>query len=386
MRKKLYFVLVSFFLVSVSLFAQQRNCATMEVLERKLQKDPGMAQRMAQIEAHTQNYIQNASNFSVNAEVLYVPIVVHVVWNSANPVENISDAQILSQVDVIYKDFRRLNEDADDTWSQAADMEIEYYLAQIDPDGNPTSGITRTETSVTAWGTDDSIKFSSSGGVDAWDPTRYFNFWVGNIGSGILGYATFPASAGDPDDGIVMSPQYFGSSDYEAAAGETFYLDTPYDKGRTTTHEMGHYFNLRHIWGDGGCGVDDFVADTPESDSSNFGCPIGSSSCGSVDMVQNYMDYTDDACMNLFTEGQKDRMRAVLEAGGPREVLNQAPFDYTMALATQELDICSPADAVFDFTYLTFDGFSDSTDFSTTGLPTGATAVFSPSSATADGT
>ncbi len=393
MRKKLYFVLVSFFLVSGSLFAQQRNCATMEVLERKLQKDPGMAQRMAQIEAHTQNYIQNAPNLSVNAEVLYVPIVVHVVWNSANSVENISDAQIMSQVDVIYKDFRRLNEDADDTWSQAADMEIEFYLAQVDPDGNPTTGITRTETTVSSWGTDDSIKFSSSGGVDAWDPTRYFNFWVGNIGGGILGYSSFPTSAGQPDDGIVMSPQYFGSSDYEAAAGETFYLSAPYDKGRTTTHEMGHYFNLFHIWGDdsGACSGSDLVDDTPNQANSTFGCPSGvqTDGCATVDpgyMYQNYMDYTDDACMIMFTEGQKGRMRATLEAGGPREVLNQAPFDYTMALSASVLDVCAPADAVYDFTYLTFDGFSDNTDFSASGLPAGAAAVFSPSSATANGT
>ena len=109
-------------------------------------------ERIAEIEAYTQNHIQNAPNYSVNAEILYVPVVVHVVWNTANPIENISDAQIMSQIDVIYKDFRRLNDDADSTWPQAADMEIEFYLAQVDPDGNATNGITRTETSVTSWG------------------------------------------------------------------------------------------------------------------------------------------------------------------------------------------------------------------------------------------
>lgn len=364
----------------------------MEYFETQLQNDPSIEQKMTEIETFTQNYIQNAPNLSVNAEILYVPLVVHIVWNSANPVENISDAQIMSQIDVIYKDFRRLNEDADDTWPQAADMEIEFYLAQQDPDGNPTNGITRTETTVASWGTSDNIKFSSSGGVDAWDPTRYFNFWVGNIGGGILGYATFPTSAGDPNDGIVMSPQYFGSSDYEAAAGETFYLSAPYDKGRTTTHEMGHYFNLFHIWGDDGsaCSGSDLVDDTPNQGGSTFGCPSGvlTDACATTDpgfMYQNYMDYTDDGCMNLFTEGQKERMRATLAPGGPRDQLNQ-PLDYSMTLTSSEVDVCSPADAVFEFTYNTYDDFADSTTFSTVGLPAGTTGVFSPTSATTDGT
>ena len=389
MRKTLYLVLVSFFLVSISLFAQQRNCATMEVLEMQKQNDPGLEQRMAEIEAYTQNYIQNAPSLSINAEILYVPVVVHIVWNTANPVENISDAQIQSQIDVIYKDFRRLNDDADSTWPQAADMEIEFYLAQVDPDGNPTTGITRTESSVSAHGTDDSIKFTASGGKDAWDSTKYFNFWVGNIGGGILGYGQFPGGPADTD-GIVMSPQYFGSSDYDDGS---FYLSTPYDRGRTVTHEMGHFFNLYHIWGDDGtsCSGDDLAADTPNQAGSTGGCPSGvqTDACATADpgyMYQNYMDYTDDACMNLFTEDQKSRMRATLEAGGPRETLNQAPFEYQMALVAPEVDVCTTADAVFNFTYNTFDGFSDNTIFSTASLPAGATPVFSPIDASADGT
>lgn len=381
-------------LIAFSVSGQERNCAAMDYLEIRKQNDPNLEQRMAEIEAHTQNYIQNAPNFSVNAEILYVPIVVHVVWNSANPVENISDAQILSQVDVIYKDFRRLNEDANDTWSQAADMEIEFYLAQVDPDGNATTGITRTETTVASWGTNDNIKSSATGGVDPWDTAHYFNFWIGNIGGGILGYSSFPG--GDPLlDGIVMSPQYFGSSDYEAAAGETFYTSAPYDKGRTTTHEMGHYFNLWHTFQDGTCTDDyttgDLCADTPGITGPNFGCPTGADSCtspaGIPDMIENYMDYSDDACMNLFTEDQKARMRATLEAGGPREDLVQPPFDYVMSLTEQEINVCSPADAVFNFTYQVLTaGFSDPTTFSAVGLPTGVTPVFVPATATADGT
>jgi len=394
MKKNLYFLVVVFIMCSASLIAQ-RTCYSAEYLEQKLQENPEMIQKMNQLETLTQNRaLAQGNRASRTGNILYVPVVVHVVWNSANPVENISDAQVESQVDVIYKDFRGLNDEfqniQDNIWPQAADMEIEFYLAQIDPDGNPTNGITRTETNVASWGTSDDIKSSASGGVDAWDPTRYFNFWIGNIGGGILGYATFPTSAGDPNDGIVMSPQYFGSSDYEAAAGETFYLSAPYDKGRTTTHEIGHYLNLRHIWGDGGCGVDDFVADTPESDASNGGCATGHVSCGTVDMVENYMDYSDDSCMGLFTEGQKNRMRAVLEPGGPRDVLQQPPFPFLLSADTnsQDSDVCTSDDAVLNFTYSLVDPtFTDSVSFSVVnGLPAGATATFSPTSATADNT
>jgi hypothetical protein len=140
--------------------------------------------------------------------------------------------------------------------------------------------------------------------------------WICNIGGGILGYAQFPGGAASTD-GVVMGPQYFGSS----AKGSGFYLASPFDLGRTTTHEVGHFLNLRHIWGDGGCSVDDFVSDTPTSDGPNYGCATGTVSCGTTDMVQNYMDYSNDSCMNLYTAGQKARMRAVLDPGGVRRSL-----------------------------------------------------------------
>ena len=389
MKRKFYFALTAFFLISVSLFAQERVCPVPELMEIQQQNDPGLEQRRADIEAFTQNRIrENRENPSARRdEIFYVPIVVHVVWNTANPAENISDAQILSQVDVIYKDFRRLNEDATDQWAQAADMEIEFYLAQVDPDGNPTTGITRRETSNPNIGdpNTEAIKFTAQGGTDAWDSTRYFNFWVGNIGGGILGYAYLPGV--DPAlDGIVMSPQFFGSSDYDT--NNDFYLQAPFDLGRTTTHEMGHYFNLNHMWGPGGgsCSTDDFIEDTPLTDGPNFGCATGVVNCGTTDMVENYMDYSDDFCMNLFTQGQKDRMRATLEPGGPRDQLNQPPFDYTLVLDEDTVGVCAPDDAIFTFTYDVLTDFTGTTTFSQTGLPAGATAVFSPASASADDT
>ncbi|MCB9263727.1 MAG: zinc metalloprotease [Lewinellaceae bacterium] len=278
----------------------------MEHLEYLENQDPGLRDRMDAIERHTERAL-NAPYRTVTG-VITIPVVVHVVFN--NSTENISDAQVLSQITILNEDFRRMNADADNTWPQAADSEIEFCLATVDPNGNPTTGITRTPTSVSSFGTSGNpVKFSSSGGVNAWPASDYLNIWVCDLAGGLLGYAQFPGGNA-ATDGIVVDYAYFGN-----IGTATF----PYHLGRTATHEVGHWLNLFHIWGDGPCGVDDLVADTPMSDASNFGCPIGHVSCGSVDMVQNYMDYTDDACMNLLTQGQKSRMRALFEPGGFRE-------------------------------------------------------------------
>ncbi|WP_340064321.1 M43 family zinc metalloprotease [Ascidiimonas aurantiaca] len=315
MLKKITLFLISFCFFSVSNAQEQnRNCASMDNLEYRMLLDPGLAARMAEVENYTKRKIAQLEQNRIDGDLITIPVVVHVIYSNSQ--ENISLAQIQSQLDVLNEDFRRLNADADNTWSQAADMQIEFCLATVDPNGNATSGITRKSSSRTSWGTNDAMKSSTQGGVDAWDTTQYLNMWVCNIGGGILGYAQFPGGNA-ATDGVVMSPQYFGSS----AKGSGFYLSSPFDLGRTTTHEVGHFLNLRHIWGDGNCNFDDFVADTPSSDAPNYRCATGHVSCGSVDMVQNYMDYSDDACMNLFTQGQKNRMRAVLLPGGIRASL-----------------------------------------------------------------
>lgn len=301
--------------VSVFGYSQQvRNCGTMEHLEYQSAKDPSIIERMEAIETFTAQKLLSNRSSKVSGEIITLPVVVHVLYNTS--AQNISEAQILSQIEVLNEDFRRTNSDADNTWSQAADTQIEFALATIDPNGNATSGITRTYSNVTAWEANDSMKSSSNGGVDPWNTSQYLNMWICPLESGLLGYAQFPG--GDAStDGVVMAPQYFGSSD----KGNGFYLSAPFDKGRTTTHEVGHFLNLRHIWGDGNCSLDDFVSDTPSSDAANYGCTESHTSCGSLDMVQNFMDYSDDSCMNLFTEGQKDRMRTVLEVGGARRSL-----------------------------------------------------------------
>ncbi len=312
------------------LFSQNentRNCGTMGHLEMLQHKHPETVRNMEKIEAQTNRILQNSSssNQKVNG-VITIPVVVHVLYNTAQ--QNISDAQILSQIDVLNEDFRRTNSDASNTpadfLSIAADSEIEFCMATIDPDGNATDGITRKQTSNTSWSTNDNMKFDSQGGIDAWPTGDYLNMWVCNMGGGILGYAQFPGGPANTD-GVVCLTTAFGT---------TGNVNAPFNLGRTTTHEVGHWLNLRHIWGDGNCNADDFVSDTPTAGAANYtGSPCtypGPNSCNDgggdlPDMFQNYMDYSDDGCMNLYTTGQKDRMRALFDTGGFRvSLLNSA--------------------------------------------------------------
>jgi len=297
----------------------QRTCASHDKYV-EMMGGAKFSEMRTRIEQQTQRWesqpVEQRSN-QANT-VVTIPVVFHVVY--ANGTQNISDAQIMSQLQILNDDFRRLNSDADNTWSQAADSEVEFCLATNDPQGNPTDGILRVSTTVSSFGTSDNVKFSSSGGSDAWPAGSYLNFWVCNVGGGILGYAQFPGGSA-ATDGVVCDYRYVGDMGTATA---------PFNLGRTATHEVGHWLNLYHIWGDGNCNQDDQVSDTPNSDAANFGCATGHQSCSSTDMVQNYMDYSDDACMNLFTSGQKTRMQALFAPGG-----------FRASLATS--DGCAPA-------------------------------------------
>ena len=294
---------------------RERVCHTMGNLERLMHEKPKMSQRMALIEKQTEMHVRQVqANPAQHSQlVVTIPVVFHILYNTA--AENISEAQVMSQMDILNEDFRRLNADQDNEWSQAADTQIEFCLASQDPNGNPTDGILRVPTNLTSFGTNDAMKFTSQGGSDAWPASDYMNFWVCDLGSSLLGYAQFPGGPASTD-GIVCN---------YTATGNTGTASAPFDLGRTATHEVGHYLNLRHIWGDGGCGASDFVDDTPDSDGPNYGCALGSVACGTTDMVQNYMDYSDDACMNLFTQGQSDRMNALFAPGGARASLVSSP-------------------------------------------------------------
>jgi hypothetical protein len=312
------FLLILFGALTLNTFAQQRSCHTMENHERLLMEDPHMFERQQKIEEFT-NYAINSGKVDKNKAVITIPVVVHVVYNTT--AQNVSDAQIQSQLDVLNKDFRKLNTDLNlipSTFSSlVADAEINFCLANRDPSGNATTGILRVPTSVTSFSTNDGVKSSTTGGSNAWPASQYLNLWVCNMGGGILGYAQFPGGAASTD-GVVIGYTCFGTTGTAQA---------PFNKGRTATHEVGHWLNLRHIWGDATCGSD-LVTDTPVHNTSNYGCPTHprSNSCGtSAEMFMNYMDYVDDACMQMFSNGQKARMQALFVSGGARASLATSP-------------------------------------------------------------
>ncbi len=270
----------------------------------------------------------NKDNLQKKAELITIPIVFHVVWSSNNPNSNISDEQIYSQVEALNRDFRAQNDLSivrDIFKDRIADMEIEFRLAEFDPEGNLTTGITRTETDVEVWSIEDAsaMKYDENGGKDPWPSSDYLNIWVisrlqdQDGGNGIAGYAqpggNFPSNS--RIDGVVIRHSFLG---------QTGTADLS-DFGRTGTHEVGHWLSLHHLWGafnsgeeTPSClGEDDEVSDTPFTLDANFGCNFNRNQCTQEnpdfpDMIENYMDYANSSCQGLFTNGQKDRARAIL--------------------------------------------------------------------------
>lgn len=283
-----------------------------------LQTHPSYKRNRLQIEKFTQLDIKKQKGFrTLRRQITRIPVVVHVMYNTQK--QNISDKQIHSQIDVLNKDFRKLNDDINKIPTEvfaikAADALIEFELAVRDPKGKPTNGITRTKTSKKIFGYDE-IKSKKCGGMNAWPSNRYLNLWVGNIEPGLLGYAQFPGGPKETD-GVVVTYKAFGTMG-TAING--------YDKGRTATHEIGHWLNLLHIWGDdnGRCDGSDNIADTPNQSGPNMGIPkyphVSCNNKPNGDLFMNYMDYTEDKGMYMFTYGQVARMQATLN--GPRKKL-----------------------------------------------------------------
>ncbi len=316
MLKKLLLISILFLVTSTFVLAQDNRCASVDVAKKILAEDPEAANRKNEFESSFYSLLNQESSI-LDTTVTYIPVVVHVLYNTSAPVQNISDNQIYSQINALNADFRRNNTDQGLTHpsfvSIAADVKVEFRLAALDPTGAPTTGITRTATSNTSFGQDSTIFYSSLGGKDIWDRNCYLNIWVCKIGANatadVLGYAFGPGVGTVNKDGIVMDYRAFGSIGTAVS---------PYNKGRTCTHEVGHYLNLSHIWGDqSGCSTDDEVSDTPEQDVNTNNCPNGevTDNCQTSSpgiMYGNYMDYTHDACMNIFTLGQKARIQASL--------------------------------------------------------------------------
>lgn len=314
-------LLISLLLSNIAL--GQRNCGTDE-RQNELLKDPVFQARYEAIEEYTARFSSRQSKTTAEG-VVVVPVVVHILYKDES--QNISDAQVQSQINVLNQDFRKLNSNFLTTTPEefqpfGADVEIEFELADFDPNGNTTNGIVRQSIS-SSFDVGDNYYTAST----AWDTNQYLNIWVGELGGGELGFAWGPSFKDEPFDGVVISYLFFGTT-----GTATF----PFNLGRTATHEVGHYFNVAHLWGASNdptnCVIDDGIADTPNQAGPNFGTPTfpitqASDTDGSFcpqsapngPMFMNYMNYTNDVAMSLFTLDQKTRMQAALT--GPRSGL-----------------------------------------------------------------
>lgn len=323
MLYKTYHIIFIFLIYTSTVLAQHKHCGTDHFLQRSLQENPHFWEARKAIETQSENWIKEnigTANFRNNVQI---PVVVHVVWNEDE--ENISEEQILSQIDVLNQDFNATNTDLDNVPANfqhlIADIEIEFCLASTDPEGNPTNGITRRFTTVEniafkfGGQFQRRVKYENLGGADAWNPLEYLNIWVSGSDMSFVGDATFPGQTFPEEEGVVIDYRFFGTT---GAAAD----NQPNHLGRTATHEVGHYLNLQHLWGtfSFGCSDDDGVWDTPNQENFYFGCPNqGRESCGSTDMFMNFMNFSFDECLYFFTEGQKWRMLAAIN--GPRSSL-----------------------------------------------------------------
>lgn len=287
---------------------QTMRCASHEYLQQKTNSNPALQRRMDSIEAFTQKKLSNINNgkittFGLNLnKIITIPVIFNLLYNSSE--ENISHSQIQSQVDVLNEDYSGLNKDYDNSnpfnSMRAGDTKIRFSIALI----------LRKHTSVKSWSVDDKMK-TTQYGFTPYRPDQYLNIWICNLGGKTLGYAQFPGDKVETD-GVVL--------DY-SVVGRGSTMKAPYNLGRTATHEVGHWLNLYHIWGDTKCG-DDKVGDTPKSNAANYGCPkVGhKSTCfeKQIEMTMNYMDYVDDACMYMFSQGQRERVWTLFQLGGTR--------------------------------------------------------------------
>jgi hypothetical protein len=333
---------LSLLFCSFNLAAQQR-CATVEYEQKLVEEKKLPAKR--NFELWLQNKIAKRAALRTQASTYHIPVVVHIIHNgeAEKTGGNISDDQVLSQIAVLNKDYNRQNIDANETPAEfggvAGSIGIEFVLARQAPDGSPTNGIVRVQGTKERWKITDNAQLKA---LSFWPSEDYLNIWVCNLDE-YLGYAQFPISDLDgldeyknelaSTDGAVFNYHDFGSKhegfgELDDKGLSKFDLDTNYDRGRTATHEIGHFLGLRHIWGDApNCAGTDYVDDTPTQRTQTYGCkthplqPVTQWCNGQHPMFQNYMDYTDDACMNLFTQGQISRMVTVLENSPRRKSL-----------------------------------------------------------------
>lgn len=317
---KCHFVLTYILLLSIQLLFAQKRCVTSEVESLHYTKTPILKNKRAAFERELQASINEKHHTdTVEREIVTIPVVFHVLYK--NEAENVTNYKLTSQIDVLNRDFRRKNEDANDNWPQAADTRIRFCLANVDTSGNYFNGITRTKTEIDFFRyKTDSVFLDVKGGKNIWP--GYLNIYVGDLRADYGVAAGFSSLPGYEAyiDGVVL--------DYEVT-GLDYPLLFPYLEGRIATHEVGHWLNLQHLWGstenenEYDCfKQDDEVEDTPFSLAPYFGCDTGST-CKSKDMAENFMDYHSDFCINLFTKGQAERMHASIELAPSRSFIKE---------------------------------------------------------------
>lgn len=332
MKKHIYTLL--FLLISLNGLAQNSTCGFTSVMNQRLNEDPSLSIQLEDYEQEIQSIISSRSFFTQKK----IPVVVHIIYNDSY--SNISNTQVYSAITAINEDFNANNSDYNQVVSAftsiKSDVELTFILASKDPEGNTTSGITRTYSDLTE-SAGENVK-----GLIMWDPDMYLNIWVvDNIESGAGAYAYYPGTAPAGAEGIVCSHTQFGTSGTSSSGN---YNST------TLTHEIGHYLNLPHTWGstndpglESNCDTDDGVADTPNTIGNLYGCNTSQSTCGSLDNVQNFMDYT--SCTNMFTEGQRSRMHAALHSSQGGRV-NLWQHENLLATGVEEEQECSSEEII----------------------------------------
>ncbi|MGN6214777.1 M43 family zinc metalloprotease [Parafilimonas sp.] len=354
---RFFLCLLAFMVFYITSSAQEKNkvvpekCGAMQRLEIKFQNNPAFKKRFEQKReafngAVKSGYYKLLKSRSRLESVATIPVVFHIVLK--NP-DAVTDEQIRQQLDVLNKDFAGMNADSTNIPSYFKSLygksNIQFCLAQRTPTGDNTSGIERIVTTKNSFGTNDGVKYASSGGANIWDDDKYFNVWICVLSNSVLGYATFPEDSSVDAEGVVI--------DYRSLPGGSYAV---YNGGKTLTHETGHYFNLYHIWGDdkGACTGTDYIDDTPNQADASSGCYTGviidnCTTGGNGIMYQNYMDYSNDDCLVLFTTEQVERMEDAVLAYRSSLLTSdgcQPPVQYAYNAALQSIDapaarICS---------------------------------------------
>ncbi|NVO03632.1 MAG: T9SS type A sorting domain-containing protein [Bacteroidetes bacterium] len=315
----------------------KRKCGTMEHIAELKASNPSYELQLQQLEEFTQNWIKNNPEEATKT-VITVPVVVHIVYSSVS--QNISDARVAEQIAVLNRDYAGLNTHSMGAFATTlkSNTELQFCLATKTNTGAATNGIERKLTTTTGFSTNNNIKHASSGGLDQWNANKYMNIWVGNLTGGLCGYAEFPTNPLSTTYGVVIHYQYFG------VTGAT----APYNQGGTTTHEIGHCFNLYHIWGDdgGACTGSDLCGDTPNQAGENYTCPAtgatvtdACTTSGNGVMYMNFMDYSDDACYTNFTPNQKSRIQACFATGGALNTLSTSSATNCSGVGFTEVDL-----------------------------------------------